>query len=154
MTEFHFTDISRVIQLVLAPAFLLTSIGTFLSMLTQRLARVIDRAREVSFKTDEPDETAELTALRDMLAIRAKLIQRGIVLCTIAAIMICGLIGMMFIDALLERSLARAIAMVFVAAMVTIMTGLIYFLREVFIATASLRSRHIRSGDPKVRNAV
>jgi hypothetical protein len=61
---------------------------------------------------------------------------------------------MMFIDALLERSLARAIAMVFVAAMVTIMTGLIYFLREVFIATASLRSRHIRSGDPKVRNAV
>ncbi len=49
---------------------------------------------------------------------------------------------------------ARAIAMVFVAAMVTIMTGLIYFLREVFIATASLRSRHIRSGDPKVRNAV
>ena len=26
--------------------------------------------------------------------------------------------------------------------------------REVLIATASLRSRHIRSGDPKVRNAV
>jgi hypothetical protein len=75
-------------------------------------------------------------------------------LCTIAAITICGLIGMMFIDALLDRSLARAIAMVFVAAMLTIMTGLIYFLREVLIATASLRSRHIRSGDPKVRNAV
>ena len=44
--------------------------------------------------------------------------------------------------------------MVFVAAMVTVMAGLIYFLREVLIATASLRSRHIRSGDPKVRNAV
>jgi ABC-type multidrug transport system fused ATPase/permease subunit len=108
----------------------------------------------VSFETETPDETADLAALRDMLAIRAKLIQRGIMLCTIAAITICGLIGMMFIDALLDRSLARAIAMVFVAAMLTIMTGLIYFLREVLIATASLRSRHIRSGDPKVRNAV
>jgi len=154
MTEFHFTDISRVIQMVLAPAFLLTSIGTFLSMMTQRLARVIDRAREVSFETETPDETADLAALRDMLAIRAKLIQRGIMLCTIAAITICGLIGMMFIDALLDRSLARAIAMVFVAAMLTIMTGLIYFLREVLIATASLRIRHIRCGDPKIRNAV
>ncbi len=154
MMELQFTDISRVIQQVLAPAFLLTGIGTFLSMLTQRLARVIDRAREVSFETATPDETADLAALRDTLAIRTKLIQRGIMLCTLAAIMICGLISVMFIDALLDRSLARVIAMVFVAAMVTVMAGLIYFLREVLIATASLRSRHIRSGDPKVRNAV
>ena len=154
MMELQFTDISRVIQQVLAPAFLLTGIGTFLSMLTQRLARVIDRAREVSFETETPNETADLAALRDTLAIRTKLIQRGIMLCTLAAIMICGLISVMFIDALLDRSLARVIAMVFVAAMVTVMAGLIYFLREVLIATASLRSRHIRSGDPKVRNAV
>jgi hypothetical protein len=80
MMELQFTDISRVIQQVLAPAFLLTSIGTLLTVLTQRLARVIDRAREVSFETETPDETADLAALRDMLAIRAKLIQRGIVL--------------------------------------------------------------------------
>ena len=108
MMELQFTDISRVIQQVLAPAFLLTGIGTFLSMLTQRLARVIDRAREVSFETETPDETADLAALRDTLAIRTKLIQRGIMLCTLAAIMICGLISVMFIDTLLDRSLASS----------------------------------------------
>jgi hypothetical protein len=154
MIDIHVTDIARVVQQVLAPAFLLAGIGTFLTMMTQRLARIIDRAREVSFETDSPDETADLTALRDMLAIRAKLIQRAILCCTGAAIIICGLIGVMFIDALLDYSLARLIAVVFAIAMGTVMAGLIYFLREVFIATASLRSRHIRTGDPKVRNAV
>ena len=188
MIELHITDISKVVQQVLAPAFLLAGIGTFLTVMTQRLARIIDRAREVSFETDRADgtndlaalremmtrrlarvidrtkegasatdssvESAELAALRDMLAIRAKLIQRAILCCTTAAIIICGLIGVMFIDALLDYSLARVIAVVFAIAMATVMAGLIYFLREVFIATASLRSRHIRTGDPKVRRAV
>ena len=154
MLDFHLTDISKVVQLVIAPAFLLTGIGTFLTIMTQRLARVIDRAREVSFETDSPNESSDLAALRDMLAIRAKLIQRGIVLCTVAAIIICGLIGVMFLDALIEPSLAVLIAIVFVVAMATVMAGLTFFLREVFIATASLRSRHIRTGDPKIRNAV
>lgn len=160
MIELHITDISRVVQQVLAPAFLLAGIGTFLTMMTQRLARIIDRAREASFETDGvggtdgAGESADLAALRDMLAIRAKLIQRAILCCTAAAIIICGLIGVMFIDALLDYSLARLIAIVFAIAMGTVMAGLIHFLREVFIATASLRSRHIRTGDPKVRNAV
>ena len=108
----------------------------------------------MSFVTETPDESEDLAALRDMLAIRAKLIQRAILCCTSAAIIICGLIGVMFIDALLEYSLARIIALVFAVAMATVMAGLIFFLREVFIATASLRSRHIRTGDPKIRNAV
>lgn len=160
MIELHITDISRVVQQVLAPAFLLAGIGTFLTMMTQRLARIIDRAREASLETDSvggtdgTGESADLAALRDMLAIRAKLIQRAILCCTAAAIIICGLIGVMFIDALLDYSLERLIAIVFAIAMSTVMAGLIYFLREVFIATASLRSRHIRTGDPKVRNAV
>ena len=33
-----------------------------------------------------------------------------------------------------------------VVTMATLMAGLVFFVREVFIATASLRSRHIRQG--------
>jgi hypothetical protein len=146
MFELHHTEISRVVQQVLAPAFLLAGIGTFLMMMTQRLARIIDRAREVAFETESPDESDELAALRDQLAIRARLIQRAIV--------ICALIAVMFIDALLTHSLTRVIAVTFTVAMVTLMSGLIFFVREVFVATASLRSRHIRRGGIKVRNAV
>jgi hypothetical protein len=154
MEDLHVTDIARVVQQVIAPAFMLAGIGTFLSVMAQRLARIIDRAREVSYDPEDPEETADLAALRDQLAIRAKLIQRGIVMCTLAAIVICGLIALMFVDALVERSLARLIVLVFIGVMGTVVVGLTYFLREVFVATAALRARHIRSGDPKVRNAV
>ena len=116
MIELHITDISKVVQQVLAPAFLLAGIGTFLTMMTQRLARIIDRAREVSFETDSADESSDLAALRDLLAIRAKLIQRAILCCTTAAIIICGLIGVMFIDALVDHPLERIIAVVFASA--------------------------------------
>ena len=37
--------LARVIQLSVAPVFLLTGIGTMLSVMTNRLGRVIDRAR-------------------------------------------------------------------------------------------------------------
>ncbi len=154
MFDLHHTEISRVVQQVLAPAFLLAGIGTFLMMMTQRLARIIDRAREVAFETESPDESDELAALRDQLAIRARLIQRAIVLCALTAIIICALIAVMFIDTLLTYSLTRLIAITFAVAMVTLMSGLIFFVREVFVATASLRSRHIRRGGIKVRNAV
>jgi hypothetical protein len=154
MFDLHFTEISRVVQQVLAPAFLLAGIGTFLMMMTQRLARIIDRAREVAFETDSPDESDDLAALRDQLAIRARLIQRAIVFCTLTAIVVCGLIAVMFVDALLVVSLTRLIAVTFALAMCTLMTGLVFFVREVFVATASLRSRHIRRGGLKVRNAV
>lgn len=132
MLEVHPTEISRVVQQVLAPAFLLAGIGTFLMMMPQRLVRIIDRAREVAFETESPDESDEIAALRDQLAIRARLIQRAIVFC----------------------ALTRVIAVTFTVAMVTLMSGLIFFVREVFVATASLRSRHIRRGGIKVRNAV
>ena len=154
MFDLHHTEISRVVQQVLAPAFLLAGIGTFLMMMTQRLARIIDRAREVAFETESPDESDELAALRDQLAIRARLIQRAIVFCALTAIIICALIAVMFIDTLLTHSLTRLIAITFAVAMVTLMSGLIFFVREVFVATASLRSRHIRRGGIKVRNAV
>ena len=154
MFDLHHTEISRVVQQVLAPAFLLAGIGTFLMMMTQRLARIIDRAREVAFETESPDESDELAALRDQLAIRARLIQQAIVLCALTAIIICALIAVMFIDTLLTYSLTRLIAITFAVAMVTLMSCLIFFVREVFVATASLRSRHIRRGGIKVRNAV
>ena len=146
--------ISHGIQLAGAPVFLLTAVAGMIGVVANRLARIIDRAREVAFETESPDESDELAALRDQLAIRARLIQRAIVLCALTAIIICALIAVMFIDALLTHSLTRLIAVTFTVAMVTLMSGLIFFVREVFVATASLRSRHIRRGGIKVRNAV
>ena len=41
------TDITHVIQLAVAPVFLLTAVGTIITALTNRLGRAIDRRRVV-----------------------------------------------------------------------------------------------------------
>ncbi len=152
--EMHVTEISSVVQMAIAPAFMLAGIGTFLNVMTTRLSRVIDRALETARNGDfsaSVDEEDAVARLRDMLAVRAKLLNRAIGLCSVAAVLICALIGFMFLDALMRLDLSTAIGMLFVVAMMTMMSGLVLFMREVFVATAALRGRHIRGARGPLR---
>jgi hypothetical protein len=142
MVDFHLTDISRVVQLVLAPAFVVAGIGTFVTILTQRLARVVDQWVKLDEAHPQREvESVELGLSRDVLSERARLLRRAILLCTFAAIIICSLIGLLFVDAMTRTDLSVLIALVFVLAMTALIGGLIYFLREIHLATAPLRDR-------------
>jgi hypothetical protein len=46
------SDIGHMIQLAIAPVFLLTGVGTNLMVLTNRLARIIDRSRALEDRLD------------------------------------------------------------------------------------------------------
>jgi len=46
--EAHISEITRVIQLAVAPVFLLTAVGTIIAALNVRLGRAVDRRREPS----------------------------------------------------------------------------------------------------------
>ena len=83
----------------------------------------------------------ELGLSRDVLSRRAQMIRRAILLCTFAAIIICSLIGLLFLDAMISTDLSLLIALVFVLAMTALIIGLTYFLREIHLATAPLRDR-------------
>ena len=133
--------VSHVIQLAVTPAFLLTAIGSMLTVMTNRLARVIDRARRLEDVLENaPHEgIAALHADLRTLARRSKLISRAITLCTSAAIMICTVIAILFLGNFFQFSIAIPIAMLFVLAMLLLVIGMIILLREIFIGTTSLR---------------
>lgn len=142
MVDFHLTDISKVVQLVLAPAFVVAGIGTFVTILTQRLARVVDQWVKLDEAHPQREvESVELGLSRDVLSRRAQMIRRAILLCTFAAIIICSLIGLLFLDAMISVDLSYLIALVFVLAMTALIAGLTYFLQEIHLATAPLRAR-------------
>lgn len=135
--------IAHAIQLAVAPVFLLSGIGAILAVTTNRLSRVIDRARalESRLATDPVDATQ----LRDEIGIlsrRAKLVSRAIALCTVTALLICATIAVLFSSAFLNLDASRAIALLFIAAMIAFFIGLLYFLREIFVAIRSLRIGH------------
>lgn len=141
MLEFSDVAVAHAIQLAVAPVFLLSGIGAILAVMTNRLGRIIDRARVLEEKLD--DASAEiLAALRADLAVlsrRAKLISRAITLCTTTALLVCTVIAVLFLSAFLRFDATIPVALLFVAAMSTFFLGLVWFLREIYVATVSLR---------------
>lgn len=135
-------DIAHVIQQAVAPVFLLSGIAAMLSVLTSRLGRVIDRAREFAKEYHELPAGAERHDMRDRLATlaqRSRLINLAITLCTLAALLICVVIVTIFLTALLHVGAFGWIAGLFIVAMLALVGGLLTFLREIFVATASVR---------------
>jgi len=131
-------DITHVIQLAVAPVFLLTAVGTLLAVLTNRLGRAVDRARVLErCLFDLPDGAAErLNAHAElrMIARRIRLIYPAIVLAVLCALFICLLIAIAFLDAFLDANLSWALGVLFVAAMLALIASLLVFLREIFLA--------------------
>jgi len=133
--------VAHVIQLAVAPVFLLTAIGTMLSVMTNRLARVIDRARiqELKLESASPDAVANLHSHLATLSRRADLIGHAIALCTSTAVLVCTVIALLFLGDYLRYDMSVPVALLFILAMLLLVLGLINFLREIFIAKASLR---------------
>lgn len=133
--------ISHAIQLSVAPVFLLSAISGMLAVMINRLGRIVDSARAVEARL--PDATSgELEsshARLKALARRAKFINRAITLCTITALLVCSVVATLFVAAFLHVDATLLVAVLFVGAMLSFIAGLLCFLREIFIATASVR---------------
>lgn len=128
-------SVAHAIQQAVAPVFLLTGIGAFLSVLSGRLGRVIDRFRALEEKGGQNrNEMALLTA-------RARWIHWAISLCTLSALFVCIVIAALFIGSELNRDPSRTIAFLFIAAMFALTAGLLCFLREIALATGIIRPR-------------
>jgi hypothetical protein len=143
--ESHVTAIARVIQLAVAPVFLMAGISGLLNVLTNRLARIIDRARLIEGqleKTSATEAPAHRAHRREQLLVfsrRARLVNYAITLCTACASMICLVIIALFGGVFLEVDLSKLISVLFVLAMLSLFSALICFLREILVATRSLR---------------
>jgi hypothetical protein len=135
------TAVAHAIQLAVAPVFLLSGIGATLAVLTNRLSRIIDRGRVLDnqLATSPPDVAASIHGELQALSRRARLISRAITLCTITALLVCAVIATLFVGAFVGFDASVPVALLFVAAMIAFIGGLLAFLREILIATAGLR---------------
>jgi hypothetical protein len=141
----RFTATGHAIQLAVAPVFLLSGVSAMLAVLTNRLARIIDRGRavEVGLPAAVPDTAPAMRQELAVLSQRARLINWAISLCTVCALLVCAVIVALFLGPFLQLDLSALVAWVFIAAMITLCSGLVSFLREIFVAT-----RHLRIGGP------
>jgi hypothetical protein len=134
-------DIGHVIQLAIAPVFLLTGVATKLTVLTNRLARIIDRSRVLEDRLEIAADERWVSEL-DILYGRAHLINAAITLSTFCGLLICLVIAMLFLGDTTSLPLDRYIAGSFVLAMVGLIGSFVFLLREIFIASKHMRLAH------------
>ena len=132
-------EIAHVVQLSVAPVFLLTGVGTLLNVLSGRLARIIDRARalEQQLDTPEPRCAAEIKNELRVLEKRGRVIYHAVKLSTTSALLVCFVIAALFASSLLHGSIRLIVIGLFIAAMLTLIVSLVLFLREVDFAIGS-----------------
>lgn len=146
---------AHAIQLALAPVFLLTGIAGLLNVMTGRLSRVIDRGRQLAETpldgaAPPPMERAdELPVLEK----RRHLANVAITSCTLAALLTCLVIMVLFIEALLGLPLKWLEGTLFTGATAALVVGLTFFLREVLLGSQSIRFE-LRSSASKPPSAA
>jgi len=146
--ESHIADITRVIQLAIAPVFLLSAIATIINVLITRLSRAVDRRRtleeHLSIYQDEHLEQAisELRMLQKRIVIVLWAVSLAVLaglLAVLAGLLVCLLVGTAFAGAYMGLDLTRGIAILFIAAVLALTGCLILFLREISIAAFGAR---------------
>ena len=134
-------NVAHVVQLALAPVFLLVAIASMLNLFTNRLSRIIDRSRVLvnMLESAPSDKAAHLHAELGILSRRSKHIGLAITLCTTTALLVCTVVVILFLGNFFQFGIAIPIALLFITAMLLIVAAFLIFLREILIATANLR---------------
>src|SRR5512139_2580539 len=141
----HVFDMTRAIQLAVAPVFLLTAIGAIINALMGRLGRAVDRRRKLEelLPAFEGETLASMERELASLARRIKLVFWAMAFAVLSALLVCLLIGTAFIGALVAVDLSKPVAGMFVLAIAALTVCLLAFLREVFLAAMADRARAV-----------
>ena len=128
----------KAIQLSVSPVFLLAGIGAMMNVLSGRLSRSVDRARDLKRRSQEldDDEQAEFRLIRQ----RIRLVVRAIGLLTLSILLISTVVAVIFLTVALQINLSMVVAPLFVAAMLMLTWAALCFLREITLASKQLQA--------------
>jgi hypothetical protein len=136
------TDLAIIIELSVAPVFLLAGVAGFLNVMSGRLGRIVDRARVVEVRESGlRDPKLRAIAHRELVVLwrRVNIINWSIGFCSASGLLVCTLIVSLFIGGFWGLNIAALIVVFFVLALVLLIIALTYFLKEVQLATRTLR---------------
>ena len=138
------SEVARIIQLAVAPVFLLAGIGAFLNVCASRLARIVDRARnvEAALFGSRGAEHDRLQGEIRILDRRMALVSRAIYLSVVSAVLTCAVVILLFAGTLVDAEFGTSIALLFIVTMIAIGLGFSVFLLETRIASRAVRIRN------------
>jgi MFS family permease len=137
------TQVAHIIQLAVAPIFLLAGVGAFLNVCAGRLARIIDRARSLEplILQSRGEEHDRLLGEIRILDRRMALVSQAIFFSVLAAVLTCAVVIALFSAALTSAQFGTTVALLFIGSMVAVGLGFGIFLVETRLGSRSVRIR-------------
>ena len=133
-------SVISVLQTALTPAFLLVAVGSLLNVLTGRLARIVDRSRDLQRQYADTDGPAHERVVRELRITkkRMRVVGSSILLAVLSAISVCAEIAVLFLMGLTQFSAAWVAVAVFMLALALLSACLAQFVREIRLATYAI----------------
>jgi len=130
-----------ILQTAIGPVILISGIGLLLLTMTNRLGRVIDRARSLARERLEADEITgeKIEAQLSILWMRARLIRLAIVLSSMSALAAAVLIISLFFTALLQIESSLIVGALFILCMACLVGSLVVFIHDLNRSLAALK---------------
>ena len=134
-------QVAQVVQLAVAPVFLLAGVGAFLNVCALRLARIVDRARLVERLVLESRGGEHDRAVREIRVLdrRMALVSWAIFLTVLSAVLVCTVVVLLFAGGLTGAHVGTAISLLFIGSMVSLAVGFALFLFETRFALRNVR---------------
>ncbi|MDD5579756.1 MAG: DUF2721 domain-containing protein [Methylobacter sp.] len=134
-------ELIPVLQIAIGPVILVSGVALLLLTMTNRLGRVIDRARILGreLKVMPPGEQKPLHAQLLILSKRATLIRQAIMFAAFSILFAAILVILLFVTALFRMEDAWLIGLLFMACMICLMGAMIAFIRDVDQSLAAMR---------------
>jgi CBS domain containing-hemolysin-like protein len=141
------TSVAHLIQLSVAPVFLLAAVAGLLNVFVGRLTRIIDRFDKLELELEEKTKIDSTYApcsktlnRKSFLLKRLKTTNYAITFATLAGLMVALVIVAMFLGSIMKFSNSILIVGLFIAAMLFLVLSLILFLREISYTNSFARN--------------
>ncbi len=135
--------VQQVVQLSLAPAFLLSGIGAIMNVIMSRMIWIAKRVETIEEKLEEQRSVRQVRE-HGWLMRRRRLMQGAIMFSTASAVMISAVIMLLFVSAYITAQIGTVIAFMWVLTMALLVTGLGFFLFETRLAAIGAQEKDKR----------
>jgi hypothetical protein len=139
-------NVAHLIQLSVAPVFLLAGIGGIISVISSRIGRVFERSQSLAAAYEGSADDHQHSRIQELAVLSKRITYSlsAISLCTVSELLICIVIAIHFIGGLAGWDVSYEVAIIFIMAMTCLIVGLLCFLREIFLAMSSMRIGNTR----------
>jgi hypothetical protein len=136
------TQLIPILQLATGPVILISGVGLLLLSFTNRLGRLIDRARLLHrerLSGPAAEHRAVVEAQIDLIDQRAGILRRAIGLSALTVLLVSVLILVLFVAGICKLELGVVVVALFALALLSLIGSMFAFLREITLSLEAVR---------------